>query len=182
MKRTLIAGILIFVFLVLWGASYYVFPPENVVETPTKLQKPGVFATKTHFKGRDQGNLSWEISSDKLNIDISYKHFTFEGNVEGKVFRNNKLSLKVKSEKMEIDTDKEILKIPTKLSFTTEDGFVGEAPQGVWYFDSGEFISENGRVTFEKIGEFKAEADIFRFSTQEGRADFEGNVVIETSF
>ena len=80
------------------------------------------------------------------------------------------------------DRDKKIMKIPDRLYFETEDGYVGEAREGVWYFDTGEFVSTKGRVRFEKRGEFKAEADIFRFDSKEGKADFEGNVVIEVLY
>jgi lipopolysaccharide export system protein LptA len=181
MRRTIFLSILLLMVLIVWGGSYYLFPPQKE-EGTSNYEKPGIYAKKVHLKGRDKGNLSWEISADNLNIDLNYRKFLFEGNIDGKVYRDNKVSLHIKTGKAEVDRDKKIMKIPDRLYFETEDGYVGVAEEGVWYFDTGEFVSTKGRVRFEKKGEFKAEADIFRFDSKEGKADFEGNVVIEVLY
>ncbi|MGC9002788.1 MAG: hypothetical protein ACP5J9_07545 [Dictyoglomus sp.] len=181
MKRIILLGIFILVGLVAWGTRYYFVPLEKEVSN-TNLEKAGIYAEKVYLKGRSEGNLSWEVSADNLNIDLNYKHFVFEGDVKGKVYRDKKLSLLIITKRAEIDRDKNILKIPTELHFETEDGFKGIAPEGIWYFDAGIFMSTKGRVKFEKVGEFKAEADMFVFDTNKGKAEFEGNVVIETYY
>ena len=181
MKRIIFIGLLVLLGLIVWGASYYFVPLEKEVENVSS-EKAGIYAEKVYLKGRNEGSLSWEVSADKLNIDLLYKHFVFEGDVKGKVYRDKNLSLLITANKAEIDRDKNILKIPTELYFETEDGFKGIAPEGIWYFDSGIFMSTKGRVKFEKVGEFKAEADMFRFDTNKGKAEFEGNVVIETYY
>lgn len=182
MRKIIILGVIILLALILWGATYYLAPVEKEAERNTLQEKAGIFAKGVYLRGRSEGNLSWEISSDKLSIDLGYKHFVFEEKVQGRVYRDKNLSLYIKTEKAEIDKDKNVLKIPGELYFETEDGFRGEAPEGIWYFDSGIFVSTKGRVKFEKIGEFSAKSDIFRFYTREGRAEFEGNVAIEAFY
>jgi len=179
MRKIIFLGIIVFLVLGLWGASYYFIPSEKEIVSNNSKEKPGIYANKVYLRGRSEGNLSWEISANKLNIDLLYKHFIFEEDVQGKVYRDDKLSLYIKTFKAEIDRDKNVLKIPSELYFETEDGFRGRAPEGTWYFDSGVFVSTKGRVKFEKVGEFEAESDIFKFDTRKGRAEFEGNVVIE---
>lgn len=182
MRKIIFLGIIVFLVLGLWGTSYYFVPSEGEIVRSSSQEKAGIYAKKVYLKGRSEGNLSWEISSYKLNIDLLYKHFLFEEEVQGKVYRDDKLSLYIKTSKAEIDREKNVLKIPSELYFETEDGFRGRAPEGIWYFDSGVFVSTKGRVKFEKIGEFKAESDIFKFDTHKGRAEFEGNVVIEAFY
>lgn len=181
MRGAIYLGIGFLILLIGWGLSSLLSKPIEVdIPIPLVQEEAGIFAKEVFLKGREEGDDTWEIRADNLKIDLQYKYFKFEGRVEGKVYREKKLSIDVWGDLAEFDVEKGILKFPKGVSFLTEDGYKGIAPYGVWYINLREFICANGRVKFEKIGEFKAEADFFKFSTKDGIATFEGNVIIET--
>ncbi|MGB9856853.1 MAG: hypothetical protein ACPLKX_01740 [Dictyoglomaceae bacterium] len=180
MKKIISLGIFFILMLLGWGISSLLSKPIEIDIPTSSIRETGVFAKDVVLKGREEGNISWEIRSENLSIDLQYKNFSFKGNVEGKVYRGKKLSIDVRGEEAKIDMDQGILTFPKGVEFRTEDGYRGFAPYGVWYINTKEFICSNGRVKFEKIGEFKAEAGYFHFSAKEGIATFEGNVLIET--
>lgn len=181
MRGIIFLGAIFLILLIGWGLSSLLSKPIEI-DIPKSLtqSEAGIFAKEVFLKGREEGNNSWEIRADSLKIDLQYKYFRFEGRVEGKVYREKKLSIDVKGDVAELNIEQGILKFPKGVNFFTEDGYRGFAPYGVWYINLREFICSNGRIKFEKIGEFKAEADFFKFSTKEGIATFEGNVIIET--
>jgi lipopolysaccharide assembly outer membrane protein LptD (OstA) len=172
MRKILSLGLIFIFILIGWGLSSFLSKPIDL-NIPVSIQEAGIFAEEIFLKG-------WEIRAKKLKADLQYKHFYFEGGIEGKVYRKEALSIDVKSDSAELDMENSILTFKKGVNFSTEDGYRGFAPYGVWYINTKEFICSNGRVKFEKIGEFTAEADYFRFSVKEGIATFEGNVVIET--
>ncbi|PMQ01950.1 MAG: hypothetical protein CBR30_02870 [Dictyoglomus sp. NZ13-RE01] len=180
MNKVISLGVLLVLILTGWGLSALLSKPIDLDIPNVSHEEAGVFGKNVILRGREEGNISWEIKADDLKIDLSYKNFYFKGNIEGKVYRGEKLSIDVKGDSAEINMDKGVLVFPKGVDFQTEDGYKGTAPYAVWYMSTKEFICSKGRVKFEKIGEFKAEADFFRFSSKEGIAVFEGNVVIET--
>ncbi len=181
MRGIISLGIIFLILLIGWGLSSILSKPIEInIPKPLSHEEVGIFAKEIFLKGREEGNASWEIKADNLKIDLQYKYFKFEGNVEGKVYREKKLSIDVKGDLAELNIEEGVLKFPKGVEFSTEDGYRGNAPYAVWDINLKEFICSKGRIKFEKIGEFKAEADFFRFSTKEGFATFEGNVIIET--
>lgn len=181
MRKIISLGIFFILILLGWGLSSLLSKPIEInIPISSSQEEAGIFAKEVFLKGREEGNTSWEIRANKLKIDLQYKYFFFEGNIEGKVYREKKLSIDVKGDSAELDMEQGMLTFPKGVNFTTEDGYRGFSPHAVWYINTKEFICSKGRVRFEKIGEFKAEANYFRFSAKEGIATFEGDVIIET--
>lgn len=181
MRGIISLGIVFLILLIGWGLSSILSKPIEInIPKPLSHGEVGIFAKEVFLKGREEGDTSWEIRADNLEIDLQYKYFKFEGETEGKVYRGKKLSIDIKGNSAELDLEKGILEFPKGVEFSTEDGYRGHAPYAIWDINLKEFVCSKGRIKFEKMGEFKAEADFFRFSTKEGFATFEGNVIIET--